>query len=368
MVDEAAHEAATAQVISAVFGEFGVANLAGDLPLFVNTTRAFLVGDIPLPDDPERLVIEVLEHVLLDAEVLAGIVALKRAGYRIAADDWDGTRSRDGLLPLCDVVKIDLSAVGHAALPGLIADARRLSPGVSVCVERVETAEDAGLAEAAGAVLLQGFYLDRPQTRTTRTLTASEVTCLRLLGALASEADTGELVRLVSSDPGLAMQVLRMAASPAGVGRPVASVSQAVVLLGPRKLGSWLVLVLLGGASRASREHVVAVLARAGACALLSPSSRDAAFTAGLLSAALELLGGEPADVMRDSGADPAIADAVLRGGGPVGAALQAVIAHERNDPAAALSTTHDPYTVSRAVLQAVVGARAVAEAMSDER
>ncbi len=351
---EADHEAATAQVISSVFGDFGVADIAGSRPLFVNVTRAFLVGDIGLPDLPDQVVVEVLEHVPLDDEVLAGIAALQAAGYRVAADDWDGSEGRDPLVALADIVKIDLPQVGSQRLPELIGHARRLNPGVRVVVERIECAADAAAAVAAGADLLQGFHLDRPQVVATSAMTPSDAVCLRLLGALASEAETRELGRLVASDPGLALRVLRMAGSPAGVGHPVKSVQQAVVLLGPRKLGAWVVLMVLGGASRLPHESVVGLLARAGACARLVPARRDVAYTAGLLSGVSEVLGTDPRETVRSSGVDESIASAVLTGEGEVGMALRAVVGYERANPSVVVANGFSPFEVSRTYLDAL--------------
>lgn len=351
---EADHEAATAQVISAVFGDFGVSDIAGSRPLFLNVTRAYLVGDIALPDLPDQVVVEVLEHVPLDDQVLAGIVALKAAGYRVAADDWDGTPGRDALVRLADLVKIDLPQTGPENLVALVARARELHPGVQVVVERIEDAADAALAVAAGADLLQGYHLDRPQVVATSSMSPSDAVCLRLLGALASEAETSELESLVSSDPGLALRVLRMAGSPAGVGRPVRSVQQAVVLLGPRKLSAWVVLMVLGGAKRLPHEQVVTMLTRAGACARLVPRQRDVAYTAGLLSAVSEVLGTDPAETLRSSGVDPSIAAAVLHGEGPVGMALRAVVGHERANPAVVVANGFVPFEVSHVYLDAL--------------
>ncbi|WP_380163702.1 EAL and HDOD domain-containing protein [Jannaschia sp. R86511] len=351
---EADHESATAQVISAVFGDFGVSDIAGPHPLFLNVTRAFLVGEIALPDAPDQIVVEVLEHVVLDEQVLAGIEQLRSLGYRIAADDWDGTPERDPLVERSDIVKIDLSAVDRDGLADMVARARALRPGIEVVVERVETQADADLARAAGADLLQGFLLDRPQTVSAAVMTPSDVVCLRLLGALANDADVAEQERLVASDPGLALRVLRMAGSPAGVGKPVRSVQQAVVLLGPRKLSAWVVLMVLGGSSRIPAEHVVTMLARAGACARLSPTRPDVAYTAGLLSAVAEVLGADPAATVRSSGVDPSIAEAVLHGEGPVGATLRAVVGHERANPEVVVANGFTPYVVSRAYLEAL--------------
>lgn len=363
---EADHEAATAQVISAVFGDFGVADIAGSRPLFLNVTRAFLVGDIALPDLPEQVVVEVLEHVPMDDEVLAGIEALRGAGYRVAADDWDGSPGRDALVRLADIVKIELPRTGRDRLAGLVARARELNPAVQVVVERIEDADDAALAVAAGADLLQGYHLDRPQTVATSAMSPSDVACLRLLGALASEADTADLASLVSSDPGLALRVLRMAGSPGGVGRPVRSVRQAVVLLGPRKLSAWVVLTVLGGASRLPHEHVVMMLTRAGACARLVPDNRDVAYTAGLLSAVAEVLGSDPTETLHASGVDDTVAAAVLHGEGPVGTALRAVVGHERANPAVVVVNGFVPFEVSRAWFDALREALATAASLVD--
>ena len=181
-------------------------------------------------------------------------------------------------------------------------------------------------------------------------MSPSDAVCLRLLGALANEAETSELERLVSSDPGLALRVLRMAGSPAGVGRPVRSVQQAVVLLGPRKLSAWVVLMVLGGASRLPHEHVVTMLTRAGATARLVPRQRDVAYTAGLLSAVAEVLGSDPEETLRSSGVDASIAGAVLRGEGDVGQALRAVVGHERANPGVVVANGWTPFEVSHAL------------------
>ena len=69
---------ATSQVIVNAFTEFGLEQLVGELPCFVNLTRDFLVGDLPVPFDPGLAVLEVLETVEVDDEVVVGVAALAR--------------------------------------------------------------------------------------------------------------------------------------------------------------------------------------------------------------------------------------------------------------------------------------------------
>ena len=153
----AAQDRATLRVLQAVFTPTGVRAVAADALVFVNFTRAFLVGDLPLPDAPQRLVVEVVESVRTDAAVIAGVRRLRSHGYRIAIDDFVGLTSQIALLPYADYVKVDcrdLAARGPAlaVLAG--------STGARLIAEHVETREQLDLCLALGFRLFQGFYLD----------------------------------------------------------------------------------------------------------------------------------------------------------------------------------------------------------------
>src|SRR5205085_1969127 len=102
--------------------------------------------------------------------------------------------------------------------------------------------------------------------------------------------------QLVGSDPGLVLRVLRTANSAAtGPAEELSSLRQALVLLGPRRLRSWIVLALLdGGSARDVTHDVWSVLARAHATQRLASPAADLGYTIGLLSGAAELLGATP--------------------------------------------------------------------------
>jgi c-di-GMP-related signal transduction protein len=93
------HDKATSQVIAATFGDFGVQMLGGGGPLFINLTRPFLVGGYPLPFAPGGVVLQVLEHVVVDDQLLTGLRALRERGFLLAADDFVGEPDRWSLLP-----------------------------------------------------------------------------------------------------------------------------------------------------------------------------------------------------------------------------------------------------------------------------
>lgn len=81
---------ATSQVIVNTFTEIGFERLVGRRRAFVNITRAFATGSLPLPFPPDRTVLEVLETIDIDEEVVAGVRRLAGTGYA-SSTTWGTT-------------------------------------------------------------------------------------------------------------------------------------------------------------------------------------------------------------------------------------------------------------------------------------
>jgi len=149
----ARQDGATAAVLDCVFGGAGITSVAADHLAFVNVTRSYLVGDLSLPLDPARLVLEIVESVRADPAVLAGVKALRASGYRIAIDDFAGLDDQIALLPHADYVKLDIRDLTRLGTP-LIRLAARF--GAVLIAERVEDASMLDWCAAAGFTLFQG--------------------------------------------------------------------------------------------------------------------------------------------------------------------------------------------------------------------
>ncbi|WP_129339863.1 EAL and HDOD domain-containing protein [Cellulomonas endophytica] len=284
---------ATARVLSAVTTEFDPHVLAGDAPLFVNLPRRFLTGELPVPLDPENTVLEVLERVEPDEDVRAGIEALRDEGFRIALDDVVPGDRRAVLLPLADVVKVDLRDCPPEGLPAMVAWLR-MSCGrpVQLVAERIETAEDLALATAAGFDLFQGYHLRRPSVVERSSLSHSSTTALRLLAQLADpSAGWARIADLVAADPAISLKVLRACNSAAGARRRVRTLHQAVVLLGHARLRSMLVLELVAGTGHGDDDLALRCLARVTAAERLVPQDARTAATEEVVRLVSELLG-----------------------------------------------------------------------------
>jgi EAL domain-containing protein (putative c-di-GMP-specific phosphodiesterase class I) len=102
-----------------------------------------------------------------DQLIQAAIQSLRSAGIKVALDDFGtGFASLTHLLTVpVDIIKIDKTFVDHLAadsvsmaiVEGLIRIAGRMN--IRIVAEGIESEEQAGLLEAAGCVLKQGFLV-----------------------------------------------------------------------------------------------------------------------------------------------------------------------------------------------------------------
>ncbi len=326
---------ATADVLVTAACDLGWQRLGGGHPLFLNVDHGLLLGDrVDFVDlaPADMTVIEVVEHVDVDDAVVERVLTLRDKGFRIALDDFVPGSSAERLLPLADVVKIDVLQTPVERWADLVEELH--ARGLVVVAEKVEDADTHHRALAAGFDLFQGYWYARPADQPSIAMSPRHVVCLRLLTALSQdEHDLREIEELVSSDPMLTVRTLRMANSAAaGTGRAISSVHQALVLVGPATLSGWIALMLVAGEDEADSMSSVEVLVRARAC-LLVAKTRGAvqpgeAFLAGLVAALAEKAGVPAVQMLDTVGAAQPIREAVLHGAGDLGLLVRDVDRH----------------------------------------
>jgi c-di-GMP phosphodiesterase len=322
-------ERATASVLVAAFLDAGLEEITGGLPAWVNVSRAFLLALEPLPLDPARVVIELLEDQVVDGALLDRLGRLRRDGFALALDDFSWSPDVDPLLDLATHVKLDVRALG---LDGFAEEAGRLrGRDVVLLAEKVETAAEARAVVGMGATLLQGFHFARPEHLTAHAVPAGRLDAVQAVARLCRTTDFDEVEVALRTNPGLSLRVLRHLNS-AALGRPtrVRSIRQALVLIGPCTVARWAATLLLADVAGERRAALGAGLLRArlgeqlaGARADVEP---DEAFSAGLLSALDGLLDAPLELVLAGLPLDRSLVGALLGGEGPLGALLGDVL------------------------------------------
>ncbi|HST84311.1 MAG TPA: HDOD domain-containing protein [Kineosporiaceae bacterium] len=334
----AARDRSTSEVISTAFGEFGLHRLGERRNLYLNATRALITGAIPMPFGPQNVVLEVVEDLLVDAELLAGLVVLKQRGFRLAIDGMVAGPEHAQLLPLVDVVKLDIETAG-AELAELAGYVRATVPQAKLMAERVETEVALRQSLAVGFDLLQGSYFERPAATRSAAVSPSQTISLQLLAALSSlDTTVAEVERIVAADPGLGMRILGTVNSASGTGRRITSMTQAIVLLGRRSLSAWVMLAALGGHPDGRRQDMVDILTRARTCELLTSLlvgiESSTAYAVGLMSGVVEVMGADPVRIAKATRLDEEMTAALVHRSGQVGVLLAAIEQFERTGQA----------------------------------
>lgn len=361
---------ATSQVIVNTFLDLGIESIVGpDRLTFINATRTFIIGELPLPLRPESVILEVLEDLVADDALVTSLTRMRAAGWRFALDDFVWTPSTDVLLPLADFVKLDVLNTVPETLARVVARCREFP--VRLIAEKVETPEHLKLAKELGFDLFQGFLFSRPQLMSASKLTPSQVQLMQLVATLSrADATAHEIETLVRSDASLSYRILRAANSASlGLTRRIGTLREAIMMLGLRQLRNWVLLMSLSAATPVSEHELGELMTRARMCELLvdaAAGDRDAGFVVGLLSGMDRLLGQPLEEILGQMPLREDVQEALLGGTGMLGEALIVVRAYENDTVPDGRRSEWDELTLRRAYLEAVAWSLQLWGAMAD--
>jgi c-di-GMP-related signal transduction protein len=312
----------------------GIDQLVGDKLMFCNADREILTGSVPLGLPPERTVVEVLESVALDDEVVDGCIRLLGMGYQLALDDFVWVEGAERVLELASIVKIDVLQHTEEALAELVTRCSEFN--VRLLAEKIETSAQMKYCLGLGFDYFQGYFLERPRNVSGRTLSGSQLGADRIASSLLQrEFEVAELNEILQTEPGLAYQLLRLAGigSRHGLRRRVLTIKDALVMVGPVRVQTWLALLMLRRHNAPSEHHLSTALSRARMCELLiqrtRPNLGPVGYTAGLLSAFDLLLGVDATEVQSTLVLDDELREAAFGHTSYLACVIRDVIAFE---------------------------------------
>ncbi len=332
--DIADDASATASVISHA-ATLGMEQVVGTSLAFVNVDAVVLMSDFIrfLPNN--RVILEILETVKATPTVVARMRELKALGFKFALDDVVA-QSPDVaiLLPLVDVIKIDLMGVDPGALPALVRTIK--TPGKKLLAEKVETLEQFHVCMELGFEYFQGYYFARPVILTGKTIAPSQLAIIHLLELINSDADNKDIELAVKHDALVSLNLLRLVNSAAsGARKRIDSIGQALMMLGRRQLQRWLQILLYtkpGGAVEFNSPLLQLATTRGKLMELLilelQPKQHpraEVAFTVGIMSLMDTLFSIAMEEILGTVSVNDEVRDALIGRSGEFGFMLQLV-------------------------------------------
>lgn len=350
---------ATAQVIVGTFSEIGLEQVVGSQPAYLNLTRPFLVGDLPLPLSPEQVALEITTADIRSEDDLEALHRLRDDGYRIVLDEFRAGRDDENLLNLASTVKFD---VQRAAPDTVRHELATLMDARVTCIAlRVENRDEFERCMALGFERFQGYFFCRPASVRGHTLPANINALLAMINRLDDpEADMEALERVVAQDPAFCYRLLRyINGATFALRREIDTLREALTLLGTRVVRNWAMLMLIAELDYPKPTELFKTsLVRARLCERLAMDLNacppDQAFLVGLLSCLDAMLDRDMEDLLDTLSLSAHIKLALLDHEGPLGTLLDCAISQESGRIA---TDQVDAGTFNRAYLDALAWA-----------
>lgn len=263
-----------------------------------------------------------------------GLEEIKVSGAKIALDSRIvsfESPAREALLSLANALFIRFSDYSLEGFDRMVVSLRDQYPDLILIADDINTWSDFRTSVSIGIrYCLGSFITTTDQEDDAERLTPSRIVLVKMLNLLRRDADAAELSAVAKRDLGIIVKIMEMANSPIyGLSSPIASLSQAMIVLGRWHLYRWVTCAIFRAGTSPERDEALLQIAlcRARFLELLAIGRRakqecDELFMVGLLSLMDRLLGMPMADVLNEIHLPANVAEALLKNEGPYGGYL----------------------------------------------
>jgi EAL and modified HD-GYP domain-containing signal transduction protein len=265
--------------------------------------------------------------------------AIREAGANIALAGGDIQTHWAAILAHADCLLLDFSAFSLATLEKLINSLRQEKPDLVFIAEKVSKWPEYRYCVSRGiAYCLGPFTTEQDEEQQATEIGQSRLILIEMLNQLRKEAELADIAQVAKRDPGVLVQLMSMANSPVmGLSQKVASIDQAIMVLGRERLYRWLSIGIFRAGTASPRDEVLLELALARARFLEALGQEkyrkaecDELFLLGLLSLLDVLLGVPMRTVVEKISLSPALLEALLNSGGALARYLLLSVAVEK--------------------------------------
>ncbi|WP_291991577.1 HDOD domain-containing protein [Candidatus Accumulibacter sp. ACC003] len=334
--------------LCAAYSELGLHGALGNTCAFIGIDPVFLQHEAIELLPQKNVVLELLLDSVPDKVTLARCATLVERGYSLALTNYQGIDDRSRpLLPIVDIIKIDLAKGDENCLHDLAGSLRRLP--LKLLAQGVDSQAQMEKCRSLGFALFQGRYFAHAEIVSGRRLSASHAALIQLCNLVGRDVDTTVIEDAFKHEPALTLNLLRIVNSVGRLGnrsaQPVTSLRHAIALLGRRQLQRWLSLLLLAPGNEHSdptRSPLLQVAALRGRMMELlveegKPGDRklsDLAFLTGILSMMPSALGLPIEEILEQIAVEREVGNALRRHDGLLGAILALLECFDNDDAA----------------------------------
>ena len=328
-----------ANAIADVLLQLDSKDFLGDKPAFISFTPNLLQRDIPQIFQPESLVIQVDDSVIIHPQAQAIIHELRKQGYRVAVNNFEFSARYFGLMDIVDFIKLDMKK-SDASMRSIVQVGESFQKQIIAYNVDSRGAYDA--AKALGCKFLQGTAVAEAMSAQVHRMEHLQTNFFQLMVAVTrEEPDVDEIAEIVSRDVTLTFSLLKLVNSAYfALRNRVNSVKSALVVLGLGQLKQWIYLLSFkqNEMQQLTGELIKTSFLRASFCSelseyakLLSISKSDA-YLIGMFSTLGTLMEVPLDKALSELPVSEEIKDALISRRGPCGVLYSLVLNYENAD------------------------------------
>lgn len=331
------HLKATSQVLWNTLTHMNLDEIVGPRGVaFVNADHTVLESNILEILDRDRFVIELLETTELTPGVIEKLQLLHRRGYKIAIDDFDCTaemvRKFSPILRHVSLIKIDVQLSSPVSLRNVVQKFKQL--GIRLLAEKIEDQQTYEQCRELGFDLFQGYAIHRPEIVERSTMKDStSMVILQLITMIRNNDETRVIEQYIRQRPELAYHMIKYINSNAQVVEEIASLTQAITLMGRDQLLRWLMVYLYAEMQASDLSGPLLSLALKRARFMeehAGAPERERAFMVGMFSTLDLLFDADFGEIFGGLRIDSGVLNAIVRHEGNLGKLLRSAVREER--------------------------------------
>lgn len=265
------YDAEKAQYIANKCLRLGLDEISCDKTSFVNINRETLLHRFPSNLDPKTVVVEIAGNTQVNQGLLDACKHIRMLGYQLAinAPRLEGELTQ--LLPLIDIVKVDINKISYADITQNIP--ALLGANVKLVADQVETQQDFGICRDLGFDFFQGYFFSRPADINNKPLPATKATLVELIKeSSSSEFNIDNVNLIIERDAALSYMLLRFINNPTVNKRyKISSLRHALTYMGEVEIKKFIALLALANlGDNKPMELIHLALVRARFCDLMA--------------------------------------------------------------------------------------------------
>lgn len=207
------HNIDTSKKIAEQFHGLGLDDISGEKTSFISFASDTLISRFPTSLNPESVIVELTDNPYTQTGLLEACNHIKQMGFKLAIDDPMMLSERHNLLPLIDIIKVDVTKTRFETIEKHIP--KYLDSNVTLVAEQVNSQDHFATCKELGFDFFQGYFFSQPEARIVRQLPASKINIVDLMGEISSDSfDINRISQIIERDASLSYLLLKFINNP----------------------------------------------------------------------------------------------------------------------------------------------------------